>query len=67
MEEIKELNLNPELKMQYLIEQSKKSLSQISPNAQIKLVGYQLHFLIDDNLASIGGYSDGFNLSDFES
>lgn len=66
MDKIEELKLN-NCELNEIMIGIKDVLNKSHPEAaNIKFVGYQFHFLIDEILASIGGFSSSFNLSDYE-
>ena len=64
--EIKELPLNPEKKFAEMVETGRKSAESLFPGEEAVFAGWQLHYVVGGVLSSIGGYSIGFNLDDYE-
>lgn len=66
-----ELGVNPDKKFKDVIEASRKAVVPIFPDSIVKFVGWQCHFVVEDKegnavLSSIGAYTEGFDLEDYE-
>ncbi len=63
---MKKLKVNPEKKMVELVEAGRKSVASLKLGDDVKFVGWQLHYVSGEVLSSVGGYTNGFKMEDYE-
>ena len=66
MKEIKELEINPDLKLCEAAEKARSCFLKTCGNEEVKLVGWSFHFLIGENMGTISGWASGFDRNDYE-
>jgi hypothetical protein len=63
---IVELEVDPVLTMSGKGQKLKESLQGQFPDKDVKWVGFSFHYVIGDTMATLSGYSEGFNPDNYE-